>query len=267
MEFHPTFGPSLPEKGWVPAPSYLLRRNLVREILAPQPPQRLLEIGPGAAMLLYELAQDGWECTALEQSEDALALARLIHQGPAKAQLVNEPGGDWEGNFDWLLAMEVLEHIEDDSGALLQWRNWLAPGGRLLLSVPAHQEKWSPSDVWAGHYRRYERDGLEELLTRSGFRVESLHSYGFPLANFIEPIRAWHHGRLLARQTQQGDAELARKDGTEQSGISRSLEKRLYPLYANLLGSLFMKAAFSLQKRFLNSDRGTGYLVLARRSD
>jgi len=260
MNLHSVYGPSLPESGWVPAPSYLLRRQLVLNCLKNENKSNLLEIGSGPAVLLYELANIGWGCSALEQSEEALKIAKLLHNKKNHAKIYEHPEENWNNKFDWILAMEVLEHIEDDFTALSEWSKWIKPKGKILLSVPAHMNKWSKSDEWAGHYRRYEKDQLISLFEKNGLQVERIMSYGFPLANLIEPIRAWHHGRLLKK-------EITKKEGSDQSGISRSLEKKLYPFYSNFISVFFMKVAFGLQQLFLNTDLGTGYLVQAKRVD
>ena len=267
MKLHPVYGPSLPEKGWVPAPSYLLRRDLVLKRLEGYSKQRLLEIGSGPAVLLYELALAGWECSALEQSEAALDVARWLHKKEEVTNIFEEPQDNWKGHFDWLLAMEVLEHIEEDLLALEAWRTWLAPGGRILLSVPAHEKKWSASDVWAGHYRRYEKNSLISLVEQAGFLIEEVSSYGFPLSNMIEPLRAMHHSRLLRNNNDQQQLVISKREGSDQSGTTRSLEKQLYPLYSNFFGTSLMKTAFWLQQKFLDTNLGTGYLVQARRVD
>jgi 2-polyprenyl-3-methyl-5-hydroxy-6-metoxy-1,4-benzoquinol methylase len=60
-------------------------------------------------------------------------------------------------SFDYLFAFEVLEHIADDLSALREWTGFLKPGGRLLVSVPAHARKYGKADEIVGHVRRYER--------------------------------------------------------------------------------------------------------------
>lgn len=76
-----------------------------------------------------------------------------------------------DGTFDVVAAFDVVEHCEDEVLALAELTRVLAPGGRLLLSVPAYQWAWSDHDVRAGHYRRYTRARLERLVEDSGVRV------------------------------------------------------------------------------------------------
>ena len=259
MERHPLFGLSAPERGWVPAPRYALRRDRLLALARRLGGGRLLEIGPGAGALLSDLAALGFACEALETSEEAFRLAAELNPG---ARIARAPEAEWSGAFDALVACEVLEHIEDDRAALEEWRGWLRPGGHLILSVPAHARRWSATDIWAGHFRRYERDGLRSLLGDAGFAVAELECYGFPLSNLIEPLRAASHRRALRRREGGG-----LREATAQSGVERGLEARLWPLQASAPGRLLFRAAFGLQKVFRNRDLGTGYLVLARRAD
>ena len=265
MEIHHCFGPSLPEDGWVPAPRYLLRRQLILKILGAVEVGHVLDIGCGPAIVLYELAKRGWSCCALEQSPSALEMARKLHDFPGGAHVYTKSSDSWADAFDWVLVMEVLEHIEDDFAALSLWKQWIKPNGRILLSVPAHPKSWSSSDVWAGHYRRYEREQLVTLFTEAGYAVESVMSYGFPLANLIKPFRTFSHRKMLRNCETVEPEDLDKRSQSDKSGTCRSLETRLYPYYSGFAGVLCMKIAFALQQMFLHTDLGTGYLIKARR--
>lgn len=261
MKVHRQYGPSVPEMGWVPAPSFLLRRDRVLRQFQRLSPGLLLEVGCGAGTLLYELTQKGFRCEALETSPAALEIAQRINAG--NVSFHHSAKADWTGKFDYLCAFEVLEHIKDDAKALKEWQTWLKPGGRLFISVPAHMKKWTASDVWAGHFRRYEKTELVCLLEESGFSVELLESYGFPLANLISPVRAWVHKRKLKmRQAASGND---RTQNSHLSGVARDTEMRLYPFLATPPGALFMFLACQMQSWGRRRDWGTGYIALAEK--
>lgn len=264
MYFDDVFGPVVPEHGWVPAPSYSLRRQRVLELTAGWPQGDLLEVGCGAGTLLCEFARKGFDCTGLDASQAARELAGSVNMDNAGVRIVDSPEPDWSGRFDYLLAFEVLEHIEDDLGALQGWLDWLKPGGRLLLSVPAHQRRWSPSDVWAGHYRRYERQGLDQRLEEAGFEVDVVDCYGFPIANMVDPLRSFNHARILRKAAKAG-TQTDRESLNQQSGVSRSLEAKLFPLQRSAPGKLLFKLGFKLQAQASAREWGTGYLAMARR--
>ena len=262
MYVDPQYGPVIPEKAWAPSPRYLLRRDRVNNYMKKQPPGTLLEIGCGAGALLYEYSLRGFTCTALELSADAREMARSLNGSRVAIHEVGQ--SDWNHAFDCLFAFEVLEHIEEDRQALSLWRSWLKPDGLIGISVPSHMRKWTASDTWAGHYRRYERDDLIHLFTSSGFRVERLESYGFPLANLVNPFRTLIHVKSLSRREKQNTNE--RSINNELSGIERRTETKYFPILCSAPGRLFMKLAFALQSWSVNTDWGNGYLLFARKT-
>lgn len=257
-----TLGPAAPECGWVPAPRYLLRRALILRQIERIAPCRTLEVGSGAGMLLHELHARGFDCSALEMSDAARETGRgLARDAQRDIRFFASPAPDWAGHFELLMAFEVLEHIEHDLDALRQWRDWLQPRGTLLLSVPSHMKKWNASDVWAGHFRRYERAALRDLLGQAGFEVEQLLCYGFPVANVIERIRA---RRMAPDVDEAADRTAAAMHANSaRSGTDRGYLMRWYPLMKSPLGKLALRGAQWAQTPFLHADIGNGYLVRA----
>ena len=86
--------------------------------------------------------------------------------------------------FDVVSAFDVVEHCEDDGLAVSELARVLAPGGRMLLSVPAYQWAWSDHDVRAGHHRRYTRSAPHRLVEGAGLSVaRSTYAFGavFPI--------------------------------------------------------------------------------------
>lgn len=76
------------------------------------------------------------------------------------------------GCFDVVAAFDVLEHCEPEPVALAELARVLAPGGRLLLSVPAYSWAWSDFDEENGHHRRYTRRRLVRAVEAAGLTVE-----------------------------------------------------------------------------------------------
>jgi SAM-dependent methyltransferase len=104
--------------------------------------------------------------TELLRSRDLPACCRL-HVGV----LADLPAG--EGLFDAILYIDVIEHIEDDAAELQRAYNRLAPGGAILIVVPAHQWLFSPFDKAIGHFRRYSRSRLRQVLP-AGSHIQQL---------------------------------------------------------------------------------------------
>lgn len=256
-------GPAAPSLGWVPAPRYLLRRERILRQLRNMPAGPVLEIGSGAGMLLQELSARGYRCSALETSEQARLLIRAIAgQSGRPIDVHGTPQPDWRGRFSLIMAFEVLEHIADDQAALAQWSEWLAPGGTLLMSVPAHPRQWNAADVWAGHYRRYRKNELVRLVESVELRLEYIECLGFPLANVTERMQA----RSVARGFREAGHEGEREQNNDRSGIDRSHILAWYPLMRSLPGRIALRIAFLLQGLSRGVPLGNGYLLRATRA-
>ncbi len=97
--------------------------------------------------------------------------------------------------FDTVLCLNVLEHIEDDQGALRRMYEILEPEGRVVLYVPADQSLFGSMDESVGHFRRYDEQELREKLEKAGFLVEQI---GYQ--NRIAKIGWWFNARVLQRK-------------------------------------------------------------------
>jgi SAM-dependent methyltransferase len=264
MEIHRHYGVVAPEKGWVPTPTYLLRRSAIFDVLEGRPPGHVLEVGCSAGALLYDLAERGYTGVGVELSGKARSIAQQVLADDERFRIESEVPEGPANSFDLVIAFEVLEHIEDDAGALASWLELLKPGGQVLISVPAHRRRWNITDVLVGHYRRYDRTDVEALLRGVGLRIEKVSTIGWPASWFIE------RARILAKTVQVRAAgvdveAIARGDSarTQDSGIDRSFETRFFPLYSNPVGRLLLGGAAMIQRRFYDTEWGISYLVAA----
>lgn len=250
----------MPELNWVPAPRYILRRDRVLRHLRDVPPCRLLDIGCGPGALIYELSKRGFHSFGIDSSSKARELAAHLQSHSLRMTIQAELDPRWAGTFDLLLSFEVIEHISEDVGALREWRRYLKTGGQLILSTPAHQHRWNAADEWAGHVRRYERNQLVQTVEAAGFKVETIECYGFPLANVMEMLRARAYGRVLAAKRARLDTEGL----TGESGADRSIDTKFWRLYSGPLPSLIMRTFCLMQRGFLKTDLGNGFIVVAK---
>jgi Methyltransferase domain len=79
------------------------------------------------------------------------------------------------GQHTAAVSYNVLEHIEDDIGALRTMRSLVRPGGYVIIVVPAFPFAMSSVDVITGHVRRYTRKSMREAMTKAGLEIEKLH--------------------------------------------------------------------------------------------
>ena len=109
-----------------------------------------------------------------------------------------------DSTFDVVSAFDVVEHCADDARAVAELVRVLAPGGRMLLSVPAYQWAWSDHDVRAGHHRRYTRARVVRLVEDSGMRVlRATYAFGG-----VFPMFAAERLRRRLRPAPAGDSRL-----------------------------------------------------------
>jgi SAM-dependent methyltransferase len=264
MEYTAELGVAVPELSWVPAPTFVLRRAAILDRSRRWPVGRVLEVGCGPGAILYELARLGFTGVGVEPSPQARTVAAdLLAETRGVSVLSDLP--DRVEPFDYLLAFEVLEHIEDDRGALHEWLGHLRSGGQVLLSVPAHRSRWNETDLLAGHYRRYDRNDIEQLASRVGLEVIELSTYGWPATWFIERARLAVRRLQLRRQGGLDDIRPGDAERSHASGVDRQVEARLYPLYSTRPGRALFASAARLQKLFYATDWGISYLLLARK--
>jgi len=133
-------------------------------------PIRILDAGCGSGRNMVELARRGM-VTGVELSQPSVERARERGRGEVvEGSVLEMPFGD--ASFDLAVSLDVIEHLEDDLGALRELRRTVAPGGALLVTVPAYQWLWSGHDEINHHQRRYTRRSLQRVAEQAGWRQE-----------------------------------------------------------------------------------------------
>jgi SAM-dependent methyltransferase len=93
--------------------------------------------------------------------------------------------------FDLIILFDVLEHIEEEAPFLKALLFHLAPGGTVIVNVPANHRLFSDYDRVAGHFRRYSIGSLREAASESGLTVPLYTYWGAPLMPFLILRKAW----------------------------------------------------------------------------
>lgn len=128
--------------------------------------ETILDFGAGAGTFAVPIAALKQNVVCVEPDaalQNALATARLqFYPGLGSVPLES---------LDSAYSLNVLEHIEDDYDVLVELGRRLRQGGKLLIYVPAFKLLFSAMDRHVGHFRRYRRARLEELLRQAGFEI------------------------------------------------------------------------------------------------
>lgn len=164
---------------------------LVRSLVAAS--SRPLEVAPG---LRPRLPIEGTQFVDIS----APALARLRERGASVVlgSVLSLPFPD--GGFDLVCALDILEHLDDEEGALSELARVAAPHGVLLLSTPLHPSRWTAFDDFVGHRRRYEPERLLAKLAEHSLSVERSAVYGMqPRSSRLLDLGMWGLAHRRAR--------------------------------------------------------------------
>jgi SAM-dependent methyltransferase len=156
---------------------------------------RQLEVAPG---LRPRLPLEHTEFVDI--SEPALAKLRGRGASVTISQVTALPFAS--NSFDLVCALDIVEHVDDDDGALSEICRVAKPGAVLMLSVPLHPSRWMPFDDFVGHRRRYEPEALWGKLTKHDLVVEKSAVFGMqPKSSRLLDLGMWwlinHRERAL----------------------------------------------------------------------
>jgi SAM-dependent methyltransferase len=168
------------------------------------------EVGAGIGTFSERILAAGAEnLLAVEPEPAPAAVLEERLAGDPRATVVRErlPFAPSLGRsaFDLVVCQNVLEHVEDDAAALRTLSAALRPDGRLALLVPAHPRLFSELDRAFGHYRRYTRASLTQLVEQAGLQILDLYSFN------LLGIAGWWAKKLRASE-QLGRGSLAAYD-------------------------------------------------------
>ena len=212
---------------------------LTQQVLSFSPPQgRILDFGAGIGTFSKYVSARGHDVACLEP--DSVLASRLRSDGLTTYESMNEIA---DASLDYVFTLDVLEHIQDDAEAARAIASKLKPGGRLLVYVPAFPVLYSSMDKKVGHFRRYRRRRLQQLIAGAGFtdiRVRYVDAIGF-FASLAYRITDDGTGGINVRMLKFYDRFLF------------PLSRLLNPLFARFLGKNIMLTAY--RQNLAVSDR------------
>jgi SAM-dependent methyltransferase len=195
----------------------------------------IAEVGCGHGLLQRQI-EDSYnrEVTGFDLNE--LALKQTVSRNsPICCYDLFQERPEYENRFDLIFLFDVLEHLSDEDRFLKAVQFHLAPGGKVVINVPALQSMYSKFDQAVGHFRRYEIASLRRVAQRSGMTVAAWSYWGLPLTPLLLLRKLWlargsHEGIISAGFDSRGPA------------MNRLLLRasRCEPIPQRLLGSALM---------------------------
>src|ERR1700683_368403 len=170
------------------------------DVIRPYIGDRVLEVGAGTGNMSVHLMPRSvyWATDVNSHYLDYLVTLRATRPYMRVAYTDAMDGDTFPKgqSFDTVVCLNVVEHVEDDLGALRNVWNTLSAGGRAIILVPYGPGLYGTLDEVLGHFRRYTREQLVSVAKEAGFRVEQV-------LNFNRPgVPAWWlNGRVLHRKT------------------------------------------------------------------
>lgn len=168
-------------------------KNYYASFIKPALGNEVAEIGAGlggTTTALCDGTQQTWLCVEPD-AELIKEVDRKIKEGiiPPVCKSFTGYSSQLTQQFDSLLYIDVIEHIEDDKAELELAASLLRTNGRLIIIVPAHQSLYSPFDKLIGHYRRYSRKSLKAVIPNS-LQIEKLY-YLDSVGYFASLVNKW----------------------------------------------------------------------------
>ena len=178
----------------------------------PDPTSKILDFGAGLGTYADMLRQRGYKPDCLEVDEG------LCHALSGKGYQVARDMAELEGrSYSLIYALNVFEHIENDVDIVKRLSGLLAPGGRILIYVPAFPVLYSAFDKLVGHYRRYTRSSLSDLAEAADLTIKELR--------YCDPL-GWPTALLFKY--------VGSKDGTITSRSVATYDRLVFPASKNL---------------------------------
>lgn len=168
---------------------FAARREILESEIGRLPlprPARILEVGCGPGGNLELLKRFG-EVRAIEPDDESRLYASESAGVTVDGGLLPDGLPDLGGPFDMVCAFDVIEHVDDDAGAVAALGDLLKPGGFLVATVPAYAWMWSEHDAKHHHKRRYAMADFRKLF--AGLKVRRATHFNSVLFPPIAAVR------------------------------------------------------------------------------
>lgn len=218
--------------------------NLLQEYKIPKT-AKIFDFGCGSGYNVGYLQKLGYDASGSDVSTEAIKIGLsegIQNLSVAQDGEIKPP----EGGFDLVLALDVIEHIKDDSEAIQILKRALKPGGVAIITVPAYKWMWGVQDDVAHHFRRYTMsDLINTVKISSNFKIVRktyFNTFLFVPIAIVRTLSKWFN----------------LKERESDFDINSGIINRLFYFIFNL-ETIFLK--------FINFPFGVSILLVLRNSD
>ena len=177
--------------------------DLIKEFIS----GKVAEIGPGNGIFLEYYLDRCDKLDLFEPDKNLFSKLNYKFSNHEKIKVINEELNITTNIYDVILYLDVLEHIENYEKEILKAHNALKEGGHLVINVPAFQFLYSDFDKDVGHFKRYSKKDITDLVLKNNLKITRLNYYdtiGFLLSflskmissnykkNFEKKIKIWN---------------------------------------------------------------------------
>lgn len=187
------------------APNY---NKWLFSLVKPYLGKRILEIGPGIGNITRQIINCADVLVGVEPNQYCNDYLKNLFSGIPKFELIEKSIENCSideltvFDFDTIVCMNVLEHIENDISILSTFEQVLKPGGRVVLLVPAVPQAFGPIDKAVGHFRRYTKALLKNKIGNTGLKLEKLF-----YSNMLG-LLGWLYNARIRKLTSQNDTQI-----------------------------------------------------------
>lgn len=203
------------------------RRQILKQSINRKRNLKILDIGCGTGETLTFLKNylDSPKLYGIDSSPTAIKFAQS--RGHCNISKVDAKKLNFkDSTFDYILLLDVIEHIKDDISVLIEANRVLKNNGKIIITAPALKFIWSKHDTSQGHYRRYVRRRIRKISLKANLKIKRISYFNFFLSPTVIVVR------LLSK------IKIFKKLGNYNSDLNFNIAKK--SLINNILKFIFV---------------------------
>jgi SAM-dependent methyltransferase len=234
-------------------PGTWLQLMYLKERILNVAPGSFVEIGPGSGEISHLLLELGWRGRAYDLEPTTIERLRSRFAGEIAQGRYDAENADYLSlamlpeEPDLVISCMVMEHLDENAESEFVRKSaaFLSDRGMMIGFVPSSPDHWGLEDEIAGHYRRYTRERIRDLLSSHHWDCQHLAGLTYPISNMMLPI-----SNYLVKRNEEAKLKLSLLERTKQSGRRKVPFKTHFPrVFGLILNPYALLPLHLLQKR------------------